>query len=498
MNKYIMIGLFCLTCLLVGCISTDDLKRYQKSISGPAVSYGAWRPTPEPGEGTATSAAVTGSGIHSANNVTEEMQSAQFWIGKTMASDRILLSEKEIFDFNDKMMQQLSVQEEAGYYNLDSYNSAVDKDTLMKMINRTDFSEKTCYRGEELAGDALLSSYRKNCNMDFLADLNTVKYGIVCSRADVRELPTKDVLSEKRGDVLTDILQNTALPVNEPVLVLHRSLDGKWYYILSNEYSGWVEESHIGLCSSREEWVKIREQKDFLVVTGDKVYLEPNPVNARTDRFELTMGTRVLIALEEEYKGIVDGRNVVDNYVVKIPVREQDGSLSWEIAMVPVGKEVSRGYLEYTRANVLKLSFSLLGNYYGWGGAFGSRDCSSMVKDIYACFGFRLPRNSSAQALIPSEGRMDLSKLSVKEKKQRLNSLEAGTLLQMPGHVMIYLGCVDRHYYVISANGQFSDVGEKAGEGDCSTRTVTVNDLEVKSPADGKSWLEKLAVLIPL
>ncbi len=499
MNKYIVAGLICLACLMVGCVSPDFWSKYQKNISGTAVSGAVWTPFPTgKEEAAATHSAVTGSGIHSANNVTGEMQSAEFWIGKTMAADKILMSQEDIQEFNKKMMEQLSTNAETEYYNLMAYNGDLDGETLKKMITRTDFSKETYYRGNEVVTENQWESYAGNCNLDSLADLNTLQYGVVCSRADVRELPTADVLTTEKGNSMTDMLQNTALAVNEPVLIAHRSLDKKYLYVLAEEYAGWVEVEKIGLASSREEWVKAGEMKDFLVVTGDKVYLEPNPVNALVNRMELTMGTRVAIASREEYGALVDGRTVYDNYVVKVPVRREDGSLSYEIATVPVGKAVHRGYLEYTRANVLRQSFSLLGNYYGWGGSFGSRDCSSMVRDIYACFGFRLPRDSDAQAAVPASGRMDLSELSDKEKRQKLNSLEAGAILQMSGHVMIYLGCVEQRYYVISANGQFVDVGEESEGQNVSTRAVTVNDLEVKSPSDGKTWLERLLTAVSI
>ena len=40
MNKYIVIGLICLTCLLTACGYTDYLREYRQNVSGSAVSGG--------------------------------------------------------------------------------------------------------------------------------------------------------------------------------------------------------------------------------------------------------------------------------------------------------------------------------------------------------------------------------------------------------------------------------------------------------------------------
>ncbi len=80
-----------------------------------------------------------------------------------------------------------------------------------------------------------------------------------------------------------------------------------------------------------------------------------------------------------------------------------------------------------------------LGDRYGWGGMLDSRDCSSYVREVYLCFGIALPRNTTWQAQIPS--RIDnISGLSEEERKQYLDKLPVGSILQIPGHEMIYLG----------------------------------------------------------
>lgn len=506
MNKYIVIGLICLACLLTACGYTDYLREYRQNVSGTAVSgggiYSMEKATNKPAKtsDTISGTAVSGSGIHSADNVTALMQTADYWIGKTVQPDKILMSEAEIIAFNKKITEQLAGNENVEYYNLAAYGERIDGESLSAMISKADFSTGEYYSLTAPVTEAEWTAYYENRNEEAISNFNTVRYGIICSRADVRALPTADYVTDNPGDRAHDILQYTALAINEPVLVLHTSKDGNWFFVMANEYAGWVRKETVGLCKEKADWSSAQEMKRFLIVTGDKVRLEQNPYNRLTSQCEFTMGTKLALAEEKEYGSVIDARNVYDNYVIKVPVRKEDGMLSYEIATMPLGKDVKEGYLEYTRANVLRLSFKLLGNIYGWGGMFDSRDCSSLTRDIYLCFGFRLPRDSSAQALIPGEGRIDVSKLTDKEKIQKLYSVQPGTILQMPGHVMIYLGCEDHNYFVISANGSFvpDSVKENAdlSQGDYTTRTVTVNDLNVKSQGNGKTWLSQLTTVV--
>ena len=506
MNKYIVIGLICLTCLLTACGYTDYLREYRQNVSGSAVSgggiYSMRRATkkPEITPDVVSGAAVSGSGIHSADNVTAFMQTADYWIGKTVQPDKILMSDEEIKSFNKKMTEQLAGNKNVEYYNLAAYGDSMDGEQLSAMLSKADFSNGNYYAFDVPVTEEKWTAYYENQNEKVISNFNTIRYGVICSRADVRALPTADYVTNNQGDKGHDILQYTALAVNEPVLVLHTSKDGEWFFVMANEYAGWVKKETVGLCRDKAEWNRAQEMKRFLVVTGDTVRLEKNPYNVSTSQCEFTMGTRLALAEEGEYPAVIDSRNVYDNYVIKVPVRKENGMLSYEIAMMPLGKDVKEGYLEYTRANVLRLAFKMLGNLYGWGGMYNARDCSSMTRDIYLCFGFRLPRDSSAQALIPGEGRMDISKLSDKEKTQKMYSVQPGTILQMPGHVMIYLGCESHNYYVISANGSFVPDSVKGdmnlAKGNYTTRTVTVNDLNMKSPGNGKTWLSQLATIV--
>jgi len=80
-----------------------------------------------------------------------------------------------------------------------------------------------------------------------------------------------------------------------------------------------------------------------------------------------------------------------------------------------------------------------------WGGIDGKRDCSAATRDVLAPFGLWLPRNSSAQA--KSGIYISLEDLSGEEKEQAIlkSGVPFGTLIWMPGHILLYIGQYKGH-----------------------------------------------------
>jgi cell wall-associated NlpC family hydrolase len=155
---------------------------------------------------------------------------------------------------------------------------------------------------------------------------------------------------------------------------------------------------------------------------------------------------------------------------------------------------VTRGYLPYTRQNLLRQSFKFLGERYGWGHSYNARDCSGFVSDVYKTFGILLPRNSGDQGLsaIGSNLRFDRATLA-EARVESLQSLEVGDLIYMPGHVMMYLGEVNGEPYVIhdvhglsydTADGEYSS-GVLSG--------VSVTPLLPLRAGNDRSYVDSIA-----
>src|SRR5690606_8511268 len=102
---------------------------------------------------------------------------------------------------------------------------------------------------------------------------------------------------------------------------------------------------------------------------------------------QLDMGIRLPVLKEWPGTKPVNGQAAYTSHVVELPVRNDDGSLAIVPALVPRIADVSADYLPLTRANVIRQAFKFLGERYGWGHSYDTRDCSGFVSEVYRSFG---------------------------------------------------------------------------------------------------------------
>ncbi|MBA7576496.1 hypothetical protein ES708_18337 [subsurface metagenome] len=51
-------------------------------------------------------------------------------------------------------------------------------------------------------------------------------------------------------------------------------------------------------------------------------------------------------------------------YVVKIPVKDEEGHLEFRLALIARSNDICEGYLPYTRGNIIQQAFKLFPVYY--------------------------------------------------------------------------------------------------------------------------------------
>lgn len=286
----------------------------------------------------------------------------------------------------------------------------------------------------------------------------------------------------------------TAIYVGEPVVILEEK--GAWYRVCCVYYEGWINSETIALCN-RTEWTRSAGYRriydscsssltcgscNFIVVTGDYITL---PHISELSGLRLDMGVVLELTSPNEYFGMYY------NYIVKVPSRNPQGRLEYITTGIPISEDVSKGYLDYTGANVLIQAFKTLGNVYGWAGSLYSRDCSSLVMDVHRCFGIIMPRDVSGQMLI--------SEVRSCDSEDILKKLQPGDILGFPGHTMIYAGCAyadcsenvcccgsnrtdytgcgQKHYVISATGGKYS--------------SCILNTLCIKRK-DGTTWMENV------
>ena len=156
-------------------------------------------------------------------------------------------------------------------------------------------------------------------------------------------------------------------------------------------------------------------------MTGEKIYLEAGTAYAEASEKCLTMGTVLELVSETDER--IMNRLPWNNYVVKMPHRNADGSFSQKKVLIPANRDVHVGYLDMTRAEIIRQAFKCLGYRYGWGGMLNSQDCSGYIRDVYSCFGLDIPRNTTWQAAMPVQV-TKLNELTNAEKTFRMDAAD--------------------------------------------------------------------------
>jgi hypothetical protein len=433
-----------------------------------------------------TSIPVGAAPVNQMPDVSRPMLDPEFWTAKLSDPDGIVMPLEDIGAFNRAVIKALP----GTVCDLKTCSSFMPGDQLKKQIN-VPFPEYPMYIGPNQVAQSYLEQMKVNMNLDAIRDRNEVRYAFTVKRSSLRVYPTSDVVSDELNDQEFDLFQNTAVHPFEPLLIYHQSADRNWYFARMYNCFGWLPATDVAISPDRTTWVAYQSPGRFVLAAGNRLRLCENPNSPEISNLELPMGTIIPLA-DDPIPTMIDRQDPTGNYVVKLAVRTAGGQLAFKLGLLPYSLDVQEGYLPYTRANVIKQAFKLQGDRYGWGGMLDSHDCSSLILDVYRCFGFRLPRNSEQQAA--SAGQTVSFEVGEADKRADLfKDLLPGASLHFPGHVMLYLGEEGGRYYVISALGNWA---VKNGSGIMEAlrvHGVVVNNLDL-TRKNGKTWMESLTV----
>jgi cell wall-associated NlpC family hydrolase len=254
---------------------------------------------------------------------------------------------------------------------------------------------------------------------------------ITIRHSSLRALPTGKAHFNSPEQALSghpfDNLQATTVMVNTPVFVSRVSRDKEWVWAETGYYFGWLLARDVAAVSA--DLMKDWETGRYAVIVRDKtplhdaegLFLFRAPLGAVFPRVnDGPAGVEILVAVAD-----ADHQTVLKK--ITLP---KDAAAAKPVPM--------------TAAQMARLANELINEPYGWGGLNGNRDCSAMIRDLFAPFGVWLPRNSTEQAL---EGGtfIDLSALSAQEKEEKivLQGIPYLTLLWRKGHIMLYVGTHD-------------------------------------------------------
>ncbi len=439
------------------------------------------------GTASALSAAPHG-GPLAVPGIEEAHLSTQHWIDRLPAPDRVILDRAGIDAQNARMraedpsihdLQRLPRQVPAALV-----RDAVG--TLSSAPARALFDAD----GAPLTPDRL-AAFVDNLALDAIPATRALEVGLVVHRAALRTFPTRERFFSSVEDTDIDRFQESALFPGDAVAVLHASRDGQWLFVASQRYLAWIEARHVAI-GPREQVFGHATRTPFRIVTGATVSTTYTPEQPGVSRLQLDMGVRVPVLADWPADAPVNGQHPYASHVIELPIRGDDGRLQLVPALLPKTADTAADYLPLTARNLLLQSFKFLGERYGWGHDYDTRDCSGFVSEIYRGFGVLLPRNTSAQAVSPALDRLPLKDADAAQRKAALDALQTGDLIYIPGHVMMAIGHENGLSYVIHDTAGGGWRGEDGQRVHARLNGVAVTPLEPLLFNDTATYVERI------
>ncbi|MBQ5331035.1 MAG: SH3 domain-containing protein [Oscillospiraceae bacterium] len=421
-----------------------------------------------------------------------KMTDADFWIDLKGAEEKKIYSRSSIDRLNEENRITFSIDgNTVSLYDLEDTIDGGIVRALVGMAN-TPSDPSAVYRKGKPTTSSYWRKLEEKRNMEGIEDEVQVQFGFSTKRSSLRAFPSYDFIGEDEGDRFYDVMVWSEFMPYMPLAVLHETADGEWLYVCFEGFSGWVHKDCVALCETKDEWLERADPEEFLVVTGREVRLQDDVENESLSGSLLPMGTKMPLVRIEDAPEFINDRETKGCYIVKLPVRGEDGYITDRYSLISIKEDVNIGYLDYTRENVVRQAMKLYGDRYGWAGMSHSNDCSGITGEIFRCFGIKLPRVSSDIGNYNGKKTYDVTEYPVKKKIRLLKKVPIGSVLFFKGHIMIFLGVYKDAPYCISAAGTYYDDSEKIYD----TNSVLITNMNEVNRSDGDSWTEHLQKIV--
>ncbi len=420
--------------------------------------------------------------------IVDAMLDPAYWAARSPDPDRVIMTPDEIARFNRANLRQCEVLKD-----LRRFRRVVPGDEVRRMIAKVSSRpSKTVYRNGQEVDPTYFDGLERALNASAVPDLVTVRFGVTVKRTEMRAFPTTDQVFGEPDDYEFDKFMETALYPLEPLAILHESADGKWFLAQAYHYLAWVPVADVAV-GGRGELFRWLDAEPFLVVTGKHVFTTYNPLRPEISELQLDMGVRIPLAKRDEIPLEIDGQHPAGSWVVKLPARDAAGRLEWRLGLISRADEVRVGFLPLTVRNTMTQAFRFLGQRYGWGGMFNTRDCSAFIMDIFRSMGVCLPRNAGEQGKLSLGVTHAMPKeMPLAERRSLFDRLPPGSPVYMDGHAMLYIGKEAGDYYIIHDFSGFNVPDADGKMKRSKARLVFVTPLLAVFLSSGKPWMEGL------
>jgi cell wall-associated NlpC family hydrolase len=414
-----------------------------------------------------------------------------YWIKRAKKSNSILLNTKQVADSNKRLAEMdSSVSTWQNWPDSLSATQITDKiNALSKHPSRALYSQD----GKKLTENDI-NTLLENLSLKSINASSKEQFGLITQRSALRAFPSDLRAFSSLGNTDIDRFQESAVFPGTPVAVLHQSADKKWLFVQSELYAAWVKADAVAL-ANRATVLAYATKTPRLIINGANVRTVFSPDLQNVSDLVLDMGTAFPLLEQWPNTQPINGQGALAAHVIELPTRNSSGLLHIAPVLIARSADVSRDYLPVTRANIILQSFKFLGERYGWGHDYGSRDCSGFVSEIYRSMGAILPRNTSDQAKSPAFDRQPYAiELAREQRLKRVKQLQIGDLIYVPGHVMMVIGhdaygpwvIHDSHGTGFMQNGQFYNV---------PSNSVAVAPLLSMAFSADKTYLDAITVV---
>lgn len=264
--------------------------------------------------------------------------------------------------------------------------------------------------------------------MDLDSFPNQKQKAITINKTYMRVLPTEKPSFTNWTDpgegYPFDNLQSSYLDANQPVYIYQETRDGEWSLVATKNYSvGWVKSKDLALVD--DSFIQSWKTANQVVALTDN------------DRMNDDQGKQIFLTKIGQIFPLIN--EVKDDYQVLTAKRDIHGKAVLSVGFLPKAAAANFPLLA-TPTNIATMANKFLRTPYGWGGLYGYRDCSLTLADLFANFGLYLPRNSQGQSKMGTV--ISFDKLNNSEKRKLIISkgIPFYTFINIPGHIMLYVG----------------------------------------------------------
>ncbi|MDF2434675.1 MAG: hypothetical protein JWP44_4306 [Mucilaginibacter sp.] len=395
-----------------------------------------------------------------------EMRDASYWISKMQNPDQVVLSLPQIQAMNSAFEKRVS--------NPAGLDTALNKLIALKLevspglflshpdlyvktpeavaaITREMVNKDVKYLRKGKYGNMLaielsakeLDEQEAEMNYAQIGKQVNIKPGITIADVQLREIPSTSPefsgLTDK-NKTRWDLWNLDIVPIGSPVQILHVSKSGEYVFVLSENGYGWISTNRVAI-GEKTQTEQFIQSAHFIICLADKVPFYTD-ASCKYASGYFRMGDRLPLA----------GTNP---RIVSVPLRQINGTLTIQQAWLAPKADVHIGYLPYTRKDVAVQSLKLLDNIYDWTGGWMGRNHATELRDIFACFGFKLPGYGELMSAFNSKIKW-LYASETKEKHYRdILANDPFTTLQIcsTGHSQLYLGNYNSMPIVYDSHG---------------------------------------------